>query len=146
MAIVPLHRRFRRGLRLAQAALCATLLTVAAVDAHAGGGWFREHLPAHQVRGPQFDGDRHPERAARRAARGERMQRMEGQRAERMQRPSDPGMRMPDPMQGQGLARPDEGNGGGRFAGPGRMTPEERRALRQQINEAGRDVYRAPRP
>ncbi len=27
---------------------------------------------------------------------------------------------------------------------PGRLTPEERRALRQQINDAGRDIYRAP--
>lgn len=26
-------------------------------------------------------------------------------------------------------------------ARPGRLTPDERRALRQQINEAGRDVY-----
>jgi hypothetical protein len=29
---------------------------------------------------------------------------------------------------------------------PGRLTPDERRALRQQINDAGRDIYRAPRP
>ncbi len=29
---------------------------------------------------------------------------------------------------------------------PGRLTPDERRALRQQINEAGRDVYRPNRP
>lgn len=28
---------------------------------------------------------------------------------------------------------------------PGRMTPEERRALRRQINEAGRDIYAPPR-
>jgi hypothetical protein len=28
---------------------------------------------------------------------------------------------------------------------PGRMTPEERRALRRQINEAGRDIYSTPR-
>jgi hypothetical protein len=27
---------------------------------------------------------------------------------------------------------------------PGRLTPDERRALRQQINDAGRDIYRAP--
>ena len=31
-------------------------------------------------------------------------------------------------------------------ARPGRLTPDERRALRQQINDAGRDLYRAPRP
>jgi hypothetical protein len=31
-------------------------------------------------------------------------------------------------------------------AKPGRLTPDERRALRQQINEAGRDVYRPNRP
>jgi hypothetical protein len=29
---------------------------------------------------------------------------------------------------------------------PGRLSPDERRALRQQINDAGRDIYRAPRP
>jgi hypothetical protein len=29
---------------------------------------------------------------------------------------------------------------------PGRLTPDERRALRQQINDAGRDIYRAPAP
>lgn len=29
---------------------------------------------------------------------------------------------------------------------PGRLTPDERRALRQQINEAGRDVYRPGGP
>lgn len=29
---------------------------------------------------------------------------------------------------------------------PGRMTPEERRTLRSQINEAGRDIYRPSRP
>jgi hypothetical protein len=28
---------------------------------------------------------------------------------------------------------------------PGRLTPDERRALRQQINDAGRDIYRVPR-
>lgn len=28
---------------------------------------------------------------------------------------------------------------------PGRMSPEERRALRRQINEAGRDIYTIPR-
>jgi hypothetical protein len=27
---------------------------------------------------------------------------------------------------------------------PGRLSPDERRALRQQINDAGRDIYRAP--
>jgi hypothetical protein len=27
---------------------------------------------------------------------------------------------------------------------PGKMTPEERRALRRQINEAGRDIYAPP--
>ena len=29
---------------------------------------------------------------------------------------------------------------------PGRLTPDERRALRQQIIDAGRDIYRVPRP
>lgn len=35
----------------------------------------------------------------------------------------------------QGNAAPEESRR------PGRMTPEERRALRRQINEAGRDIY-----
>ena len=34
----------------------------------------------------------------------------------------------------------------GRGFRPGRLSPDERRALRQQINEAGRNVYRAPPP
>jgi hypothetical protein len=29
---------------------------------------------------------------------------------------------------------------------PGRLTPDERRALRQQINDAGREIYRPARP
>lgn len=29
---------------------------------------------------------------------------------------------------------------------PGRLTPDERRALRQQINDAGREIYRPGRP
>lgn len=36
---------------------------------------------------------------------------------------------------GQGNTAPEESRK------PGRMTPEERRALRRQINEAGRDIY-----
>jgi hypothetical protein len=31
-------------------------------------------------------------------------------------------------------------------AKPGRLTPDERRALRQQINDAGRQIYRPERP
>ncbi len=42
------------------------------------------------------------------------------------------------------LERPPEPAPVDRGGRPGRLTPEERRALRQQINDAGRDIYRAP--
>ncbi len=99
-----------------------------------------------QVRGPGMGEDRANERgnerAMRQAARAQRQQQMQGQRAaqrsEQMQRaperelaaPQAPGFRPPEPADASQMGR------------PGRLTPDERRALRQQINEAGRDVYR----
>ena len=88
-----------------------------------------------QVRGPEFAEERANERAMRQAARAQRQQQMEGQRAaqrsEQMQRPPERELALPQSADRQGE--------GGR---PGRLTPDERRALRQQINQAGRDVYR----
>ena len=52
------------------------------------------------------------------------------------------------PTRGAEEAPPHEGpTAAERMATPqrnGRLSPEERRALRQQIDEAGRDVYRTP--
>ncbi len=99
------------------------------------------------------DPDEYPARRdAMRAARQQRMteqqdeQRREfmiGQRAER-RRQADANA----PVQGAG-----QNPSGNNLYGvapdapqrPGRMTPEERRALRRQINEAGRDIYAPPR-
>jgi hypothetical protein len=59
------------------------------------------------------------------------------------------GLRLRDPMQpsmapfGPPVAPVEQPPMPGR---PGRLSPDERRALRQQINDAGRDLYRAPRP
>lgn len=44
------------------------------------------------------------------------------------------------------IERPPEAAPVDRGGRPGRLTPDERRALRQQINDAGREIYRAPRP
>ena len=92
-----------------------------------------------QVRGPGFveerANERANERAMRQAARAQRQQQMEGQRAaqrsEQMQHAPERELAAPQPAERQGE--------GGRS---GRLTPDERRALRQQINQAGRDVYR----
>ena len=108
------------------------------IDAYGDG-----HFRMMQVRGPE---DRANERAMRQAARAQRQQQMQGERGaqrEQMQRaperelaaPQSPGFRPPEPGDGNQMGR------------PGRLTPDERRALRQQINQAGRDVYRPnPRP
>lgn len=76
-----------------------------------------------QYRGPGFSED----------AANERAQQLQGPRPQQNDRAPEPAAqqryRPPEPHDARG----------GR---PGRMTPEERRALRQQIDEAGRDVYR----
>ena len=92
-----------------------------------------------KVRGPGQDEERANERAMRQAARAQRQQQMEGQRVQRSEQINrraperelaTPGFRPPDPGDSDSAGR------------PGRLTPDERRALRQQINQAGRDVYR----
>ncbi len=57
------------------------------------------------------------------------------------QREADGGMQRPPLRQDQGLRemQRDEPR-----PQPGRMSPEERRQLRRDINEAGRDLYRHP--
>ena len=76
----------------------------------------------------------------RQAARAQRQQQMEGQReGQRAAQRPEPMQRGPE----RELATPqppvDRQAEGGR---PGRLTQDERRALRQQINQADRDVYR----
>ena len=97
-----------------------------------------------QFRGPGLADERANERAMRQAARAQRQQ-MQVQ-------PGQPDGRGPEPMnqsaprrelavpQAPGYRPPDPGDS--RMGRPGRLSPEERRALRQQIDEAGRNVYR----
>lgn len=57
------------------------------------------------------------------------------------QRPQPPPQRGAEqPMPQRGMGAMGEGE-----QGRGRMSPEERRQLRQDIQEAGKDIYRAPR-
>lgn len=70
----------------------------------------------------------------REQGRGER----QVQKADRP-RPGESGSSEGGGQNAQENAAPDEARK------PGRMTPEERRALRRQINEAGRDIYAPPR-
>ena len=87
--------------------------------------------------------------------RGEQMmQRQEARRAQREQQtearqmnPERSQMQQRDERtQGVEGAAPPAPREDGRGSRPGRLSPDERRALRQQINEAGRNVYRAPPP
>jgi len=49
-------------------------------------------------------------------------------------------------MQQAGEQRADPGQAPGQALGRERLTPEERRQLRRDINAAGRDIYRQTRP
>ncbi|MBC7859499.1 MAG: hypothetical protein H7Z39_12125 [Burkholderiaceae bacterium] len=51
-------------------------------------------------------------------------------------------MRQPDPRMADDQRSMAQGQDGGRRNG--RLTPDERRDLRRQINEAGQDIYAAP--
>jgi len=53
----------------------------------------------------------------------------------------------PAPQRGAEQPMPQRGMGamGEGERGRGRMSPEERRQLRQDIQDAGKDIYRAPR-
>jgi len=82
-------------------------------------------------------------RGALAEARGARQAERAQQRAARVNAQREPQQRtIEPPMQPVAPQAPPEQAG----SRPGRLTPEERRALRQQINEAGRDVYRPNRP
>ena len=112
------------------------LLAVSMGIAHANPGQFPEWRdgprPGRQLRiDEQSD-----------ARQREFMQRQQGERRR-------PGDAIGAPVQGQ-VRNPPGGNVYNNAAPdapqrPGRMSPEERRALRRQINEAGRDIYSAPR-
>ena len=117
-----------------------TLLTAGPAEAQSYRfGDARGRMP--HVMGPGAD-QRANERAMRQAARAQRQQQMQmqrgAQRPEQMQRVPEREMAAPPPP----VYRPPDPGDANRGGRPGRLTPEERRALRQQINEAGRDVYR----
>jgi hypothetical protein len=84
---------------------------------------------------------------ARAAMREQRMQQAGAQRAQRAAQREQAQQQRPQEIREvapQAPARPIEQSAPeGR---PGRLTPEERRALRQQINDAGREIYRPRRP
>ncbi|MGI9027191.1 MAG: hypothetical protein ACR2GP_16775 [Burkholderiaceae bacterium] len=134
-------RVFKRA-RTTVAAACAIVLAcfLATASAQARGidAYGDGHFRMVQVRGPE---DRANDRAMRQAARAQRQQQMQGERAvqrEQMQRMPERELAAP---QAPGF-RPPEPSDAGQMGRPGRLTPDERRALRQQINQAGRDVYR----
>jgi hypothetical protein len=120
-------RRSPNRRRLA-ALLAAGLLAFASC----GAAWAGEFRPGRggaraAMRGGPFGG--------RGGMRGERMG-QQGRQAEQLQQQVAP----------VAVERPPEAPSVDRGGRPGRLTPDERRALRQQINDAGRDIYRAPRP
>ncbi len=134
-------RVFKRvGVTLVAASVIALACAPVSAGAQARGidAYGDGHFRMMQVRGPE---DGANERAMRQATRAQRQQQLQGERGaqrEPMQRaperelaaPRSPGFRPPEPGDGNPMGR------------PGRLTPDERRALRQQINQAGRDVYR----
>lgn len=120
----------------------ASLFMSLNADARGSDGYGNAFVHMMQVRGPGMAEDRANERTVRQATRAQRQQQMEGQRAQR----SEPiNRRAPErelaTPQAPAFRPPDAGDAD-RMGRPGRLTPDERRALRQQINQAGRDVYR----
>lgn len=131
-------------IRMAFAAACVGVLSGLMTMEHAHARPFDPHgdgfVRMMQVRGPGLAEERANERAMRQAARAQRQQQMQGQRgAQRNEQMIQRG-----PEREVAVAPPAERQAeGGR---PGRLSPDERRALRQQINQAGRDVYRPGTP
>ena len=127
----PIHRCVRH---VAVVALVLTNLAMPAFAREQGMGFERPREMMNRQRGEQMM-QRPEERRAQRA------QQTNAERQPMQQREERPAGAPPNaaPPQGQ----PTEGGRGGR---PGRLSPEERRALRQQINDAGRNVYRPPPP
>ena len=105
------------------------------------------------AREPGMDGDR-PHGLMGRQRAEQMMQRQEARRAQREQQyearqMNDERRQMlqrDERMQGVAGATPSAPPQDGRGFRPERLSPDERRALRQQINDAGRNVYRAPPP
>lgn len=67
----------------------------------------------------------------------------DAERSARQQQRMEPGEQQAGRRTGQEQYRPGDNSDGGRKNG--RLTPDERRALRRQINEAGQDIY-IPKP
>ena len=123
--------RFRRTLL----GLIACAVLVPAAYARGGGGGGEHGRRGMMVRAPaEQRGLRQMERAQRAGMRGP--QQREAPAAAR-DTPASQGAPVqpaaPAPVEPAAVERP---------ARPGRLTPDERKALRQQINDAGRDVYR----
>ncbi len=123
----PTGRRRRVARRAARAAGVVALVVAVGSSALAGEGRL--------ARGPRGGG------GMRAAQMNNRMM-----RAERFPNagPRVPQFREVAPPQPQAVERPPMPAPVDRGGRPGRLTPEERRALRQQINDAGRDIYRVP--
>lgn len=129
-----------RNGRTAGTALAIALATVLSF-ATVGSAWARDRFEGREQRGGSF-------RESRGAERAERMQRFRGERMapqrdfdRRGPERRDAAPQSPPPNFGPPPQAPQVPQGR-----PGRLTPDERRALRQQINDAGRDVYRPQRP
>ena len=137
-------RPSRRALRVALFLLAGAAVTLAGSiggSARAAGSHpffvqsqFRPHEAPHA----------NPARAMReqraQAAGAQRAQRAAQREQAQQQRGQDVREAQPQPpIQKQAEQSPAEGR-------PGRLTPDERRALRQQINDAGREIYRPRRP
>jgi len=137
----PPRSRIARTLRAARRVVCVLALAFA-------GSSIAWAAPPHafftqvQFRGHEgFRGN-----GARAAMREQRMQQAGGQRGQRaaqreqaQQQRAQEIREAPPPVPRPVEVPPAEGR-------PGRLTPEERRALRQQINDAGREIYRPRRP
>ena len=115
------------------AALLCLIVGLAAGDAVAGDGHFRREGWFRGGGMAEARAARQADRAQQRAARGQPTREGPVPRA-----PPPAPVAVPPPVE---IPGPDRS-----AARPGRLTPDERRALRQQINEAGRDVYRPTRP
>ncbi len=85
----------------------------------------------------RFGGARAAAMEARAARQADRAQQRAIQRGQMRPEPAPAPMAIPAPVEPQPAAP---------VGRPGRLTPDERRALRQQINDAGRDIYRPERP
>ena len=138
-------RRARTTLLAACLIALAGLLMSVHAEAREEGSYGDAMLQRVQFRGPGFAEEPANERAMRQAARAQRQQQLQEQRAQQNDRRPDPvNQRAPEheraAPQAPGYRPPEPGDS--RIGRPGRLTPEERRALRQQIDEAGRDVYR----